>query len=192
MVGSVTAQVVADSACPKYAVDDAAFATCDGDHVARADGIEFVTPEVASHMKQVHGAGVLLLDVRSRNEVAATGMADPVDALVPYHDRASAQRWDDLTNDGSFERDPQFLPQVEAEVAARGGGRDMPVVLLCRDGSLALRAAEALRTAGHVNVYVVDGGFEGRFDGSARSGGWKQANLPWTVRVSESMLQRSR
>jgi rhodanese-related sulfurtransferase len=192
MVETVTAQVVADSACPKYAVDDAAFATCDGDHVARADGIAFVTPEVASHMKQVHGADVLLLDVRSPIEVAVTGMASQVDALVPYQERSSAQRWDDITNDGSVERDPQFLTHVQAAVAARGGGHDMPVVVLCRDGSLALRAAEALRAAGHAYVYVVDGGFEGRFDGTERSGGWKQANLPWSAGVSESVLSRSR
>lgn len=35
--GRVFAQVVADSACPKYAVDIASFATCDGDRVARED-----------------------------------------------------------------------------------------------------------------------------------------------------------
>lgn len=35
--GAVFAQVVADSACPKHAVDIAAFATCDGDRVARTD-----------------------------------------------------------------------------------------------------------------------------------------------------------
>ncbi|HKO69286.1 MAG TPA: hypothetical protein VJU53_15920 [Burkholderiaceae bacterium] len=34
---SVSAQVVADDACPKYAVDIAAFATCDGDRVAKAE-----------------------------------------------------------------------------------------------------------------------------------------------------------
>lgn len=192
LVGTAAAQVVADSACPKYAVDDAAFATCDGDYAARADGIEFVTPTVASHMKQIHGAEVLLIDVRSRADVAANGMANQVDALIPYQDRASAQRWDDITDDRSPERDSQFLPHVRAEVAARGGGDDMPVVVLCRDGSLALRAGETLRSAGHLHVYVVDGGFEGRFDGRERSGGWKQANLPWTAVVDESMPRRSR
>jgi len=35
--GVVFAQVVADSACPKHAVDIAAFATCDGDRVAKTD-----------------------------------------------------------------------------------------------------------------------------------------------------------
>lgn len=40
-VGSVQAQVVADSACEKYAVDIAAFATCDSPtRVARADAEE--------------------------------------------------------------------------------------------------------------------------------------------------------
>jgi hypothetical protein len=36
---TVRAQVVADEACPKYAVDIAAFATCDGDHVASRDAV---------------------------------------------------------------------------------------------------------------------------------------------------------
>jgi len=34
---TVLAQVVADSACPKFAVDIADFATCDGDEVARPE-----------------------------------------------------------------------------------------------------------------------------------------------------------
>jgi rhodanese-related sulfurtransferase len=192
MVGTVKAQVVADSACPKYAVDDAAFVTCDGDHAARADGVEFVTPEAASHMKQVHGADVLLIDVRSRPEVAVAGMADQADALVPYQNSADSFRWDDITNEGSIQRDPQFLARVQAEVAARGGRHDTPIVLLCRDGALALLAAEALRAAGHAQVYVVDGGFEGRLDAGGRNGGWKQANLPWSARVSDPVRDRSR
>jgi uncharacterized Zn-binding protein involved in type VI secretion len=36
---TVRAQVVADEACPKYSVDIAAFATCDGDHVASRDAV---------------------------------------------------------------------------------------------------------------------------------------------------------
>ncbi len=47
LLGRAEAQVVADDACPYYAVDAAAFVTCDGDHAARADGSEVEAEDVA-------------------------------------------------------------------------------------------------------------------------------------------------
>ncbi len=47
LLGRAEAQVVADGACPYYAVDAAAFATCDGDHVASDDGSQVEAPDTA-------------------------------------------------------------------------------------------------------------------------------------------------
>jgi len=38
-------------------------------------------------------------------------------------------------------------------------GRDAPIVLYCRSGSMSTKAARALAAAGYTNVYELDGGF---------------------------------
>jgi rhodanese-related sulfurtransferase len=183
------ADVVADSACPRQAVDIASFASCDGAHVARADGIAFVTPQAASHMKQLQAADTVLLDVRSRLEASINGIATQVDALVPYQEPSLPLHWDDGSTEAAQARNASFVAVVQATVLAGGGSLDSTLILLCRDGVLALRAAEELHAAGFAHVNVVEGGFEGQVDSEQhRSGGWKQAQLPWTAQVTPALL----
>ena len=69
-----------------------------------------------------------------------------------------------------------------AEVAAKGVGKDQPVLLLCRSGARSKAAAIALTAAGFGPCYNVAEGFEGDRDGAlhrASVGGWKVAGLPW-------------
>jgi len=69
-----------------------------------------------------------------------------------------------------------------AEVAARGVGKDQPVLLLCRSGARSKAAAIALTQAGFGPCYNVAEGFEGDKDGQHHRGtvgGWKVAGLPW-------------
>lgn len=68
------------------------------------------------------------------------------------------------------------------EVAARGVGKDQPVLLLCRSGQRSRAAAIALTAAGFGPCYNVAEGFEGdKNDQHHRGsvGGWKVAGLPW-------------
>lgn len=69
-----------------------------------------------------------------------------------------------------------------AEVAAKGVGKDQPVLLLCRSGARSRAAAIALTAAGFGPCYNVAEGFEGDRDSDlhrGRVGGWKVAGLPW-------------
>ena len=68
------------------------------------------------------------------------------------------------------------------EVAARGVGKEQPILLLCRSGQRSRAAAIALTAAGFGPCYNVAEGFEGDKDDAQHRGsvgGWKVAGLPW-------------
>lgn len=184
-----SAQVVDDSACPRYAVDIEAFATCDGDRVAGSDGIERVSPQRAHELKREHGRDVLLIDVRSKAEAALAGVASGVDALVPLAEIAQPLRWDPARGDLALAPDPNFAMVVQAAVAALGGDRGTPLLLICRGDDRASYAARVLQRAGFGRVAVVTGGFEGALGADGlRHGGWKGAGLPWHARADAALL----
>lgn len=110
-------------------------------------------PEAAL-LKSIGGSAVLLLDVRSRAERAARNAdaADDADAALPF-------------------AEPGFVAAVERLLAARGGDEDTSVLLLCRTGEEAVRAARLLTLAGFSQVRPIAGGIDGA-DGSGREG-WR-------------------
>jgi rhodanese-related sulfurtransferase len=80
---------------------------------------------------------------------------------------------------------PAFAETLERELAARGAGRDSPVLFLCRSGARSQAAAVALSARGFSRAYNVAGGFEGARDGEGHRGtieGWKHDGLPWMQR----------
>lgn len=184
------AQVVADAACPKYAVDIAAFATCDVDHVAGNQlDLRFVTPVEAYAQKMQWGTGVLLIDVRDRGAVRNTGIEAGVDAVVPWAEVAQPLDWDTERANPRLAVDPDFTALMQAWVGALDGDKHTPLLLLCSDGTRAQMAAMALQDAGFDHVSVVAGGIYGHtnVDGT-RIGGWKDAGLPWLAEVDPVLL----
>lgn len=179
-----SAQVVADSACPRYAVDIASFATCDGDRVARPAGIAELTPAQAHDLKRRYGAAVLFIDVRSRIAAALQGTADGVDHVVPYREIAQPLRWDRWHGTLVLEPNPDFLRQVESLVRTRPNGAATPVILLCATGDSAAEAALALRALGLEQLFVVAGGV----DGAETAPGWRAEGLPMLDRPGERQL----
>lgn len=182
--GAATSQVVADSACPKYAVDIAAFATCDGDQVAKPAGIRELSPAEAHGMKRQYGPAVLFIDVRSRFEAALRGTAEGVDYVVPYREVAQPLRWDRWHGTLAQEANPDFLRQVESLVRAQPNGAATPLILLCATGEYAGEAAKALRGLGLEQLFVVAGGV----DGTETATGWRGAGLPMLARAGERQL----
>jgi rhodanese-related sulfurtransferase len=181
---AAVAQVVADSACPKYAVDIASFATCDGERVARPGGILELTPARAHELKRQYGAAVLFIDVRSRIAAALQGTADGVDYVVPYREVALPLRWDRWHGALALEPNRDFLRQVESLVRARPNGTVTPVILLCATGESAAEAALALRRLGLEQLFVVAGGV----DGAELAPGWRAEGLPMLERPGERQL----
>lgn len=181
---AAVAQVVADSACPKHAVDIASFATCDGDGVARPAGIADLTPARAHDLKRRYGSAVLFIDVRSRFAAALQGTAGGVDYVVPYLEVAQPLRWDHWNGELELEPNPDFLRQVESLVRAQPNGAATAVILLCATGERAGEAARALRGLGLEQLFVVAGGI----DGNETAPGWRAEGLPTLARPGERQL----
>jgi rhodanese-related sulfurtransferase len=62
---------------------------------------------------------------------------------------------------------------------------DHKIYFLCRSGVRSLAAAQAAYGNGFVNVFNIEGGFEGPLDANQHRGttaGWKLAGLPWMQR----------
>jgi rhodanese-related sulfurtransferase len=114
--------------------------------------------------RQVPGAR--LVDVRTRPEWVYVGHV-PDSVLV---------EWVKYPNG---ERNPEFLEQLEAQVAKT----DSPVMFLCRSGARSHHAAALATVSGYPNSYNILEGFEGDKDALGHRssvGGWRFAGLPWT------------
>ncbi len=142
----------------------------------------------AYEMKTADPKGVLLLDVRNRPELHYTGMADTVDANIPYRFDSVEWKMKKKGKFGSFKkpRNPDFEKAVENIVAARQLNKQSPIIIMCTSGSRAPFAAKALHKAGFTQVYTQVEGFEGvRAEAGKNKGkrvvnGWRNRGLPWS------------
>lgn len=113
----------------------------------------------------------VLVDVRTAPEWGFVGVPR-LDGLGKETLCISWQAYPDMARNAEF----------AAEVAAKGVGKDQPVLLICRSGARSKAAAMALTQAGFGPCYNVAEGFEGDRDGELHRGsvgGWKVAGLPW-------------
>jgi rhodanese-related sulfurtransferase len=196
-------QVVGDEACPKYAVDMAYFATCDGDRVARpsvastlhvtavapqdvpplkrTDSGRHVTAAEADRIRQAYPGRFALIDIRSRLEVVYAGQPDAVDIHVPFREPVLPLQWNAASNGPKMQRNPAFVDAVKAELARLDWPDDSILLLLCRSGEMSAIAADALTAAGLPHVFTIVDGFEGDLGASGRRdvNGWKNAGGRW-------------
>ena len=162
-------------------------ATSSRDVVNPPSGIH-ITAREAYDMKIANPDKVILLDVRSQAEVRYTGIADQVDANIPY--RFDTTRWK-MKGDGVHgtyrtAKNPDFAAAVKNLVARKNLTLEDPVIIMCKGGTRAPWAAKALYRAGFTTVYTQGEGFEGI---KAKTGpdkgkrvvdGWKNEGLPWS------------
>ena len=147
----------------------------------------YLSAQEAYAMKVADPEKVLFLDVRNQPELHYTGMADTVDANIPY--RFDSTQWKMKKNGvyGSFKKpkNSDFASAVKSLLEARGLSKDAPVIIMCTSGSRAPFAAKVLINDGFTRVYTQVEGFEGK---RAKTGpkkgervvnGWKNAGLPW-------------
>jgi rhodanese-related sulfurtransferase len=132
---------------------------------ARKLGVPYAGALVPSEAHKLMQAGVKLVDVRTKPELAYVGRI-PGAAAVEW------QTWP------GGQPNPQFL----AELAAIAP-KDEPVMFLCRSGARSHAAAEAALRAGWRETYNILEGFEGDKDTEQHRNtvnGWRKAGLPWT------------
>ena len=112
------------------------------------------------------GQAPLFVDVRMEIESLYVGRPPGV-VHVAWYD------YPDLTPDPV-----RFARQVEEEA----GGKERPVLLICRSGKRTLDAGRALESAGFTEVAHVVHGFEGELDDRfhrSTVNGWRYEGLPW-------------
>lgn len=205
-------QVVGDDACPLYAVDIAAFATCDGDRIARPaaegelairtlplDAVParkrttaglLVNAAEARRILQARPRDAVLVDIRSRVEAVYVGQPALAHVHVPFLEPAEPLRWNAAANALEMKRNPNFVQEVRAAVARVGAREDSAIFLLCRSGDRSAHAADALAAAGLPRVYSIVDGFEGDLgaDGKRDVNGWKNVGGEWLARPVPGVL----
>lgn len=153
--------------------------------------IQAVTPAEAHALKSSAGSRALLIDIRGWDEIHASGTPAGIDAVLPFPVTGQAPQDADGRRVPDAVRAAQFVAAVRAQVEARHGDLDTPLLLLCRSGAWARTASRVLTLAGFGAVRPISGGFDGELapDGQRR-GGWKET-LPWQRIAAEAQASRA-
>ena len=151
----------------------------------------YLLPKEVQQFVKAQKGKVLFVDVRTRAEAQFLGMAEGVDALVPYVEfQEFMTDWDDKRSFYKLEPFNDFVPEVERRLKEKGLTKDDPVVVMCRSGERSSRAADLLADSGYRRVYTVVYGFEGELSDKGRRNlnGWKNAGLPWSYELDRKKM----
>ena len=200
---AATPQTVGDEACPKYAVDIEAFATCEGDRVVKPTRLTLpVAPRVLVDDEGIpmpssaeaipkdplaqthHGHYLTALEAHQaknwlRESVLFIDVRDPAAAIaggLPQNAdfNLPVMRRDDA---GKLQIAYGFVGGVKRTLASRGLDHDTSIFMICADARLSALAAELLAQAGVPHVYVVRGGIDGEVSAEGTPVGWLAARL---------------
>ncbi|PWJ20226.1 rhodanese-like domain-containing protein [Jannaschia seohaensis] len=134
---------------------------------------------------------VILLDVRSRAEVAFVGMPHRVSVHIPYMQMPMMPEYDPERRTYAMEINPDFPVAVREWAETQGIRPDQPIIIMCRSGSRSARAADLLAQMGFTRAYSMIDGFEGdrASDGPSAGqrvvNGWRNAGLKWGYAIED-------
>lgn len=94
----------------------------------------------------------LLIDVRSRAEVAFLGMPTDADANIPYMTVGSFDEWDEKKKTFKMAPNSEFVMRVEELVGEKDLSKESAIYIICRSGSRSAKASKLLSLAGYTNV----------------------------------------
>jgi rhodanese-related sulfurtransferase len=153
----------------------------------------YLSAKEAATMKQSMGGKAFLVDVRTQAELEYVGVADMMDADIPYMtDDYTA--WDDKKARYMMSPNSGFLSKMSDAMTKAGLDKSSPVIVMCRSGDRSARAADLLSKSGYTTVYSVVEGFEGdqAKDGDHKGqrvvNGWKNAGLPWSYNLNKGKM----
>lgn len=134
---------------------------------------------------------VVLLDIRSRAEVAFVGLPTRVNLHLPYMVMPMLPEYDREKGTYALEINPDFPLVFRAWAEEIGLEADRPIILMCRSGNRSASAADLLAQMGFTQVYTMVDGFEGdRASDGPDAGhrvlnGWRNAGLQWSYVIAE-------
>ncbi len=153
----------------------------------------YATSVQAYHRLQELGDHAVLIDVRTRPEVAFLGMPTLARANIPFM-LLDTGSWDEKRSTFKMVPNDRFVARVDALMERLDLHRNDPVYLMCRSGSRSAKAAALLHANGYTQVYTVVDGYEGdKAESGPHKGrrvvnGWKNSGLPWTYRLDKSEM----
>ena len=138
--------------------------------------VEIIDVDVVDTWRALEGTpDAQLIDVRTRAEWAFVGYPnlERIGKSVIFIEWQSFP--DKVMNS-------EFVPQLVAQLEARGVGLGGSLYFLCRTGFRSLAAAREMKSLGYHSSFNVAKGFEGALSDDKKRGtidGWQAANLPW-------------
>jgi rhodanese-related sulfurtransferase len=153
----------------------------------------YLTATEAYDLKLNNPDEVYFIDVRTQPEVEFLGMPTIADTNIPYMTN-DLDEWD--SEKGHFKKIPNsnFALAVEEKIQEAGLNKDNAIILMCRSGTRSAKAAALLNKLGYTKAYTVVDGYEGDkakegpHKGQRVVDGWKNADLPWTYKLSEDKM----
>lgn len=144
--------------------------------------------------KVLKDGDAVLVDIRSRAEVAFLGIPKRANIHIPYMVMPMMASFNLEKNTYDLEINPDFPSDFEKYARENGISNDDKIVLICRSGSRSARAADLLADLGYTQVYSVVDGYEGD---KAKSGteaghrvvnGWQNAGLEWSYKIDPEQV----
>ncbi len=149
----------------------------------------YVTAVQAAEM--LADPNVLLIDVRTRAEVAFVGLPARVNVNIPVMVLPAFAEYNATKGTYKLEQNTEFASVFQTYAQANGIAKDQAIILMCRSGSRSARAVNILDELGYSNVYSLVDGFEGDKvaegpdKGERVVNGWKNAGLDWSYKLAE-------
>lgn len=150
----------------------------------------YLSAKEAYEMKKAGGDKVLLIDVRTPEEIQYVGnLGDMMDANIPYQ-LNDISAYDAKKKVYANSLNSNFTVAVEELVGKKSMDKDGTIILTCRSGDRSAVSANLLAKAGYTKVYSVIDGIEGDMskEGRRSVNGWKNASLPWTYNMNKDTV----
>ncbi len=134
---------------------------------------------------------IVFIDVRDPIEVAFVGHAVGTDKNIPI--LIASHEFDAERGKYKMNPNPNLLTEVKTLIEHEGLTKKDPIFVACRSGGRSAKVARKLIKAGYTNVWNLVEGFEGdkNKQGVRAVNGWRNANLPWTYKMSKEMAWSS-
>ncbi len=126
---------------------------------------------------------ILFIDVRTYEEVEASGHPHPVDAIVPY--QVQSEIWDSDLQEFTLVENAAFVTKIRALLNEAGRSQYDMIIITCGSGVRSAAAARMLEDSGFNNVWHIPDGYDGDDKpGLNIQNAWKNKGLPWSGDVS--------
>lgn len=137
-----------------------------------------ITPQEA--FKMLQNPSTYLVDVRTIAEYVFVGHPER-GCNIPL------MFWNE--NKQKMERNDDFIEDMKARF-----NPEDTLIVMCRSGGRSLRAVKILKASGFKNVFNLKHGFEGEKDpeGYRTKNGWKNSDLPYTYKLNEDLIYKSK